>query len=106
MNPFLRLCMSVAVGVVLSALAVVLDFLFSESFGRLGQAFDTAFMAPGYALSAPFHYSAYPLFRQLFGWSGPGGAYLQALLFSFLSWASLLAGAVYIFSMVRGMKPT
>lgn len=62
---------------------------------------DTAYMTPGYWFSAPFGYSACPLFRYLFGWSGPGGAFMQMLLVAFLTWSAIFISVFYLWSALR-----
>ena len=63
----------------------------------VGDAIDTVVTGPGRAFSAPFSYATCPFFKQLFGWSGPGpgGAYMQILFVSLLTWALLLAVVAY-----------
>jgi hypothetical protein len=61
----------------------------------VGDAIDTVVTGTGRAFSAPFSYATCPFFKQLFGWSGPGGAYMQILFVSLLTWALLLAVVAY-----------
>ena len=71
-----------------------------------GRILDTAYMTPGYWFSAPFGYSACPLFRHLFGWSGPGGAYNQMLLVGFVTWSAIFTGIFYLWSALRARAKT
>ena len=103
MRRFVRFAISAAVGLFTSAAAAV-AYLAASSNSSLWRALDTLYMSPGYAFSVPFGYSACPLFRHLFGWSGPGGAFLQMLLVAFISWAIILTGVGYAISALRA-KP-
>jgi|GEM_PF-3796568 len=103
MRQFVRFAISATVGLLASAGGAV-AYLAASSDGSLWRALDTVYMSPGYAFSAPFGYSACPLFRHLFGWSGPGGAFLQMLLVAFVSWAIILTGIGYAISALRA-KP-
>jgi hypothetical protein len=74
--------------------------------GAVGRILDTAYMTPGYWFSAPFGYSACPFFRHVFGWSGPGGAYMQMLLVAFLTWSIIFTGIFYLWSALRARTKT
>ena len=91
---------SIVAGAFLSAVVVCLDVLLTATESSVCRAIDTVVTGPGRAFSAPFSYATCPFFRQLFGWSGPGGAYMQIVLVSFLSWA-VLFGVVAYFLLAR-----
>jgi hypothetical protein len=97
--------MSAAVGLLASAGAAVAYLAVSPE-SSLWHVLDKVYMTPGYAFSAPFGYSACPLFRHLFGWSGPGGAFMQMLLVAFISWAIVLGAASYVVSALRAKSET
>jgi hypothetical protein len=86
--------LSAIAGVIVAAtimlLSVVVDNLESFAFGH---AIHNMFISSGLAFSAPFGYATCPLFRQLFGWNGTGGAYMQMLLISFFAWALIFSAA-------------
>ena len=105
MGRFVHLAVSGVFGLVASA-AVAAAYLATSSESSLWRALDSVYMSPGYAFSAPFGYSACPLFRHLFGWSGPGGAFMQMLLVAFLSWAVVFSGFSYAISALRAKPKT
>jgi multisubunit Na+/H+ antiporter MnhB subunit len=103
---FLRVLVSVTAGLIASAALGLVSLRLDDSTSKVGQAFSRAFMSPGTVFSAPFHYSACPLFKQWFGWSGPGGAFLQMLLVSFVTWAILFATVLYVSPVLRRTQKT
>lgn len=77
-----------------------MDVVLAATESSVCRAIDTVVTGPGTAFSAPFSYATCPFFRSLFGWSGPGGAYMQILFVSFLTWA-LVFGVVAYFLLPR-----
>ena len=97
MQRSVRVLLSIVAGCVVSVLVVFLSVVVDNLEGfALGHAIHNLFISPGVAFSALFGYSACPLLRQWFGWSGPGGAYMQMLLISFLAWAMVFSFAAYL----------
>ena len=96
MRRAMRVFFSTIAGVLLSAVVVYLSVLLSVGETTVGHAIDTVVTGPGAVFSAPFSYGTCPLFKQLFGWSGPGGAYMQILFVSFVTWALVFAVVAYV----------
>jgi hypothetical protein len=101
MRRFVRFSVLIAASLLASA-ALGLAYLRASAYDNvISHILDTVYMTPGYWFSAPFGYSACPLFRHLFGWSGPGGAFMQMLLVAFLTWSAIFIGLFYLWSALR-----
>ena len=91
-----RFPLAVIAGVVVAAIIVFLGVVIDNLGLTFGHSVYNVFLSPGLAFSAPFGYAVCPLFAHWFGWDGPGGAYFQMLLVSFITWALILSVAAYL----------
>src|SRR5262249_24492958 len=101
-----RLPLAVVTGGVVAAIIVFLGVVLDNLGLTFGHAIHNVFISPGLAFSAPFGYAVCPLFAHSFGWNGPGGAYFQMLLVSFVTWAVLFSIAAYIIFARKKTVPT
>jgi hypothetical protein len=92
-----RTLVAILAGVCSSALIVVGSVILDYLDNTVARAIHSAATYPGTAFSAPFDYDTCPLFKQLFGWNGPGGEYAQTLLVAFLAWAIVFTVVAYPF---------
>jgi hypothetical protein len=92
-----RALVAILAGVCFSALIVLVGAVLAFLDNTIARAITTAVTYPGTLFSAAFSYGTCPLFKKLFAWSGPGGAYMQILFVSFLTWAIVFAVVSYVF---------
>jgi hypothetical protein len=99
-----RVAASAIIGIVVAAVVGAFSLGANGSGRGLQNTLWDIFTMPGDASLRLSHGGASPLFKYLLGGSGPGPAALQMVLISFVVWAILIGGLIFVCLRARATR--